>query len=254
MKMNKMFALLATTLILLSATGYAYAHWSDYVTIEGEVHTGSLEIVITDKLQQIWVWIDGDHWELQDNLPVQKQVMWCSDTYEGPEVLELCDYAPDKTFNEGMWKGVKFAVYNVYPETAFYTYTHIHNVGSIPAHWVGGQVYLYTGNDDDGNGVVDDDEWVLDDGSSFAGMGITVVAEAYDEAGLKIYDIILDPQTGIYTVNPEHQFHPCEGIYVYITFYFDDYLPECEHFRGEIVFDFNQWNWALVPGQPELPT
>ena len=40
MKTDKVFAIFATLLIGLSGLGYAFAHWSDSVTVEGEVRTG----------------------------------------------------------------------------------------------------------------------------------------------------------------------------------------------------------------------
>lgn len=243
-------------IIALSAVGYAYAHWYDMVTIEGEVYTGTLEIVITDKLQEIWVWVDGDHWVPQSQLPAEKQVMGCVDAWVGDLVVVDCEYAPDKT--GPMYKGVKFTLTNAYPETAFKTYAHIHNVGSIPAHWVSCEAKLYVWDPDpDGDPQTDDAAWVEAAAADFAGLGIEVWAEAYgyypDGSYAKI-PVSYDPSTGMITVDPEYQFHPCEGIDVTIWYYFTNILPECAKFRGELVFNFNQWNWASVPAQPPVIT
>jgi hypothetical protein len=151
-----------------------------------------------------------------------------------------------------MYKGVKFAIHNVYPETAFETYTHIHNVGSIPAHWIGATIYLWYWEDVDEDGMVDEDEWMTADAAYFDGMGIDVWVEAKDGAGATIPGICFDPQTLLVTMDPEYQFHPCEGIDLYITYYFTDELPECAAFKGQIVFNFVQWNWQAVPGQPPV--
>ena len=255
LKTNKVFALLAITLISLSAAGYAFAHWSDSVTIEAEVYTGNLEIVLTEKWQEIWVWVDGTTWVEQDMLgqynpdyALKEDVMECFDTWEGDRVVEICDYAPETCEEfDTMYKEVKFAIYNVYPETAFETYTHIHNVGSIPAHWIGATVYLWIWDDLD-------QEWDVADASDFANMGIEVWVVAEDHNEDPIPGITFDPATLLIEVDPEYQFHPCEGIDLYITYYFTDILPECAAFKGSVVFDFVQWNWQSVPAQPPLPT
>ena len=264
MKTNKVFALLAMTLIALSAAGYAFAHWSDSITIEAEVYTGSLEIVLTDKWQEIWVWVDGTTWVEQDELwdyrgglyEAKMGVMTCSDVWVGPEVVEICDYAPESCDEfDPMYKEVKFTLYNAYPETAFETYTHIHNVGSIPAHWIGAEVSVYYWDDLNDDGVADENEWVLiTDPTYFDDIGIDVWVVAEDHNGDPIQGIGYDPQTGLVTLTPEYQFHPCEGIDVWITFYFTDELPECAAFKGTIVFDFVQWNWDNVYSQPPLTT
>ena len=263
LKTNKVFALLAMTLIALSAAGYAYAHWSDSVKIEAQVYTGNLEIVLTEKWQEIWVWVDGTTWVEQDMLgqhnpdyALKEDVMVCYDDWVGDPVVEICDYAPEdcEQFKD-MYKEVKFAIYNVYPETAFETYTHIHNVGSIPAHWIGAEVFLWYWDDLDQDGEVDEPgEWIATDASYFAGMGIDVWVVAEDHNGDPIPGIGYDPRTGLITLIPEYQFHPCEGIDLYITYYFTDVLPECAAFKGSIVFDFVQWNWQDVQAQPPVPT
>lgn len=272
MKTNKIFAVLALTLIALSAAGYAYAHWSDEVYLEGDVYTGSLEIVISDKDQEIWVWVEGQDWVEQDMIAEyygpdpedptnpehpaylgKEDVMKCTDAWVGRELLpeDLCVYAPEKCVELTMYKAVKFTLENAYPETAFETYMHIHNVGSIPAHWIGCTATLWAWEDTDSDGVPD--TWVEVTPAYFSSMGIEVWAEAYDAAGDPIPGISYDPKTGKIVVDGEHQFHPCEGIDVYITFYFTDFLPECRSFRGELVFDFVQWNWKSVMAQPTIP-
>jgi hypothetical protein len=96
METKKLMATFAILMMALGIAGFAYAHWSETVYIEGDVTTGYLEL----------------EWSFEYNLIQGKDVAWA-------------DYKLDDGY---LW----FGLYNVYPCLTVELWIDVHNTGTIP--------------------------------------------------------------------------------------------------------------------------
>lgn len=247
MKNEKIYAIFALTIILLSGLGFAYAHWEDYVELKVTAYTGVLEMVLLDPYQTIFVWYDGD-WVPQDDLPdmglADKVVMECDwdelsiDDAVNPKTdqeLQFEHPCPDAPYG---WKNIHFYWDHVYPETAIRYEFAVHNIGTIAAHWIGAEITeIMVDLPGDDLGPID----VTDDPSQY---GIDIVVKAWwDDRVWTIEDLECC----------EPQIHPCEEVIMWIEIYANDDLVECSDWTWELRLDFAQYNYMVVQSYDQMP-
>jgi len=116
-KMNKkIIATFAVLLIALSVAGFAYAHWSDYVQIEGTVHMGELIVGISSI---DWV-EDSDDWDKDP----------CDIIVDLSDPQTSVHHDPPQT----VYHTMTVTVDNGYPQYWAYVDFYLKNAGTIPAH------------------------------------------------------------------------------------------------------------------------
>lgn len=245
MKNDKIFAVLAISIIMLSSMGFVYAHWWDEIFVDGDVYSGVLEMVITDVSQQIYVWYDGEWWP-EEHYP-EKDIMECDWDHKDAQMVD--PYSDDDlNFQHpcreaGLeppsgYKVIHFYWNDVYPETAVRYIFEVHNIGTIPALWIGATMGDVTITYEDGTtwtGTVDE-AYTLN-------KGIKIVVKADWD---RVYTLPLEPGF-------EPQIHPCEGIDMWVEIYADDYLPEHAKIEWSLDLDYAQYNYQDVKTYLELP-
>jgi len=117
MKMNKkIMAAFVILMFALSVAGFVYAHWSDYVQIEGTVHMGDLIVGIRDiKL-------------IEDSDDLTKDPCDTTVTLADPE--DSVHHVPPQTVYHTMYVTVN----NGYPQYWVRIEFDLKNAGTIPAH------------------------------------------------------------------------------------------------------------------------
>jgi hypothetical protein len=244
MKNEKILAVFAVTIIALSGLGYAFAHWEDEVYVDVDVYTGVLELVFVNPGQQIFVWLD-EMWVPQEQVPELKQIMEC--TIEGtgdlvdPYACELGFEHPCPEAPSG-WKNIHMTWTHVYPETAIRYWVEVHNIGTIPAHWIGAMFHSIT-IDLDGDGP--DAPIAVSEADLATLYGVHF--DIYAEFGGYVYTLD-DIAEGV-----EPQIHPCEGLWLYVDIYCDDNLWQNVIIDYYIDLEFAQYNWASVEPYIDLP-
>lgn len=241
MKNEKIYAIFALTLILLSGLGFAYAHWSDSVTVELDAYTGVLEMVLLDPDQEIYVWYEPD-WLTEEEVLALGQP-WSLKNVMDCDWDDLVDPVYPKTDQElGFehpcddppmgYKDIKFHWYAAYPETGIRYVFKVHNIGTIPAHWTGAEITSITV--DEGAGVID----VTDNPVPY---GIDIKVKAFFDS----YEYRLPLQE-------EPQIHPCEEIEIWVEIYANDDLEPCSYWEWALRLDFAQYNWDRVQAYDTL--
>jgi len=109
-----MIAIPVVAMIMLSAAGLAYAHWSDLIKINGIVNTGTLAIGFVD--------FDCVDKEYKEKLP--KDVADCDCWLDE----EYTDVHTNKTGYKKLW----FNVTNAYPSYYVHVTFVLQNLGTVP--------------------------------------------------------------------------------------------------------------------------
>jgi len=104
---TKMTAIFAVLLVALAVVGFAYAHWSEMLFIEGTVNTGSLDAVMSV----------GTCWDTETALKDYSRIE-CSLKVNDPKTLIV-------------------TIYNAYPCIDYYCKFDVTNTGTIPLHVIG---------------------------------------------------------------------------------------------------------------------
>jgi hypothetical protein len=214
-----MLALPVIVILAVSLAGFAYAHWSDMVYIEGKAEMGSLTLAFDP--DEILSCVDN---ELL--LPVPKDVGWC-EIYYDPD-----SYVQDPhTFKDG-YKTLVFVIHNAYPQyEVHFTTVVLHNIGTIPIHIIGMKIW-------DPMGVLNF-EWVIPPPTSpsegffwkdFNGNGV------YD-SGEEIMNVVIVNFVCV-------QLDPCESTKGEIDIDFKQPAEECHTYYFAIEFEGIQWNKA----------
>ncbi len=109
MKTAKLGAIFLMSVLALAGTGAGYALWSDTLSIDGTVNTGSIGAVFEEGWAE-----DTDDFEYTD--PLEKDYSWieCIVSLDGQTLT--------------------VTVYNAYPCIDYYNYFYVHNTGTIPIH------------------------------------------------------------------------------------------------------------------------
>jgi len=201
-------------IILLSMFGYAYAHWSDTITITGIAEMGSLTIV--------WDENEKAYLGYEDN-EVDKDVAW------GEIYYDENSYVVDPHTGKGGYKTLIIEIHNAYPcyEIHFTTLV-VNNTGTIPAHFIG---ITITGRDEtDGEDLVF--EWLPD-----YEYEIGVFKDDVDDDG------VLEEIINVKIVNFVcHQLDPCHTTKGEIDFHFKQDAEECHTYTFTVTIEAVQWN------------
>ena len=182
MKMNK--KIMATFVVLmfaLSIAGFVYAHWSDYVYIEGTVKMGDL-IVGWEEIIMCW--------DNEPDLPIPKDIGDVECDLELPE--DSVHHEPPCT----VFHKLVVTVTDAYPQYEATCKVTIKNAGTIPAHIINiimtpgaGLVISSTWDDVNGNPI----GWELDDATT--GDPVLNIELTKQLTGLSLVCNQLDPCT-----------------------------------------------------------
>lgn len=216
---KRMLALPVIVILAVSLAGFAYAHWSDMVYIEGKAEMGSLTLAFDP--DEILSCVDN---ELL--LPVPKDVGWC-EIYYDPD-----SYVQDPHTLKDGYKTLVFVIHDAYPQYAVhFTTVVLHNIGTIPIHIIGMKIW-------DPMGVLNF-EWVVPPPTSpseglfwkdFNGNGV------YD-LGEEIMNVVIVNFVCV-------QLDPCESTKGEIDIDFKQPAEECHTYYFAIEFEGMQWNKA----------
>jgi len=103
---KKIFAILAILIMTLSIAGFAYAHWTKIVTVDGEITTGTLNLIIISAAD------DDTGIDLDYDKDVADTVITIDPN--DPQIAHI-------------------TITNAYPSYHVYFHVTIQNVGTIPA-------------------------------------------------------------------------------------------------------------------------
>jgi len=215
-KFGTIFLALALTLGL---TGAAFAHWSDYVQIDGTVEMGSVTFAF-DK-DEFLDYIDNEE------ITGDKDVGWGEIYYDPASLIQ-----DPHSLKEG-YKTLVFVVHNAYPsyEIHFTTVT-VHNIGTIPIIITGINVWDPTGTlkwkwiDPPPASPATGFFW-----KDFDGDGV------FDPGDEEIINLLVKNFVGV-------QLEPCNAIKGEVDLHFKQPAEECHTYKFKITIDAIQWNKA----------
>jgi len=226
---QKVLSMFLATLIAASIMGVAYAHWSDYVTVEGYVEMGSLTFGFTT-LEASW---DYEDYLLYYGDPEYKEV--------GNEVCELAgDPETDPHSGKTVYKLLEFDVFNAYPQYWAINKFTLDNAGSIPVKI---QSVVFT----------------LEAGFTYDEVIPGLMYVVYDERDLAVFEVWFYPEPPDYgsgwAIDPPWMFpapypeplygtqiEPCNELLTEICVHFYQDAEECHHYTFEIEIEAIQWN------------
>ena len=217
---NKKIGAMALILaITLSIFGFAYAHWSDMVTIEGTVEMGSLTLAFDP--DEILGYEDNE-----GLLPVPKDIGW-AEIYYDP-----ASYVEDVHTTKDGYKILVFVIHDAYPQyEVHFTTVVLHNIGTVPLHIIDVDVW-------DPSGVLNW-EWITPPPATpatgffwkdFNGNG------SYD-ADEEIMNVDIVNFVSI-------QLDPCESTKGEVDIDFKQSAEECHTYYFALSFEAIQWNKA----------
>ena len=227
-KTEKMMAVFAALLMVLSMVGFVYAAWYDNVQMEAEIHMGEL----------IVGWYGPDYLvveETTNGFPEDEPghgfepKPWVANTtvtFEEPETSVHHD--PPET----VYKGMVIFVENAYPQYDVHIDARLKNAGNIPACLY--QVFKVTGYD-----PIDGQD-----------LGFVVTGEGYDGSVHWMEGAVTDPVVGriinfvfkIHIPDPDKQMEPCTDYLVEIDVDFKQEAEECHTYEFEVRMLAIQWN------------
>jgi hypothetical protein len=207
---TKAMAMFAVLMIALSVFGFVYAHWSDEIKINGEVHMGSLTFGFTE----ILLCEDG---KMVDDVIVKPEPKEVGDVdcwLEEPET----DVHSGKT----VWKKLWINITNAYPDYVAQCNYTLDNGGTIPLDVVmycvyGKDPYLtYLWYDTDADGLLD-------------------TIEGRNATGATVINIWFEPLFF-------GQIDPCNSVEQGIVIHLKQPAEECHTYEFEIVITARQWD------------
>jgi len=132
--MKKIGLLVMALVLALGGLGVGYAAWTDQVTIDGTVETGTLDVeVVYVSYMEVWKDLDPNSTTYEEAVPVyyavdaDNNVVWQEGTPPSPGVLvasTTSEIVDDDT--------VSFGFSNLFPCDWFMIDVKLHCVGSIP--------------------------------------------------------------------------------------------------------------------------
>lgn len=139
MDKKKLAAMALIIAIALSAFGFVYAAWTDYVYISGTAKMGSLTIVWDEREKNFLSYVDNE-----PNLPDPKDIAWARIYYDENS------YVVDEHTGKGGYETLILEIHNAYPcyEVHFTTLV-VNNTGTIPAHFIRWEISGYDETDDE---------------------------------------------------------------------------------------------------------
>jgi hypothetical protein len=204
----------------LTIAGFAYAHWSDSIRINGEVQMGSLTFGFTN----ITLCEDGKmaYWYNVRNYSVIKP----EPKPVGEVNCELDEAFMDMHTNKTIYKKLWITITNGYPEyTAMCNYT-LDNAGTIPL-----DVYMYCIYPVTGAGIERLDYWWEDSD----GDGYLDVMVGHDQAGNDVINIWYEPLFF-------GQIDPCHSVEQKVIIHIKEPALMCHTYAFELVIHARQWD------------
>jgi hypothetical protein len=235
MDTNKLMATLTILMIGLSIAGFAYAHWTSTVKIEGTIHMGEFIVGI-----------------LSDTMNPLKNVTWYETTNGVPEgsfvppkpwvangSVALSDFqtsvhhVPPVTVAHIM----TITMNNTYPQWDMHIKFFIKNAGTIPGNFTGDKFTGLDVNDSEPLSFVETTPWYwnttknawIDQG--YMTDGVYVLMNVNITAGLP-HDL---------------QTEPCNSYPVTIDLEFAETVEKCHYYTFSWETDWEQWNAAVLP-------
>lgn len=218
---KKIGAMVLLIAITLSIFGFAYAHWSDMVTIEGTVDMGSLTLVFDESEELFLTWADNE-----PGLPEPKDVGW------GEVNFDHASRVDDVHTGKWGYKIMVFVIHDAYPQYEIrFTNVPVHNIGTVPLHITGITVWDPT----------DELNWEW-----------TVPPPTTPSSGFFWKDFdgdeVYDPGEEVMNVSIKNfvsvQLDPCESIKGEVDIDFKQPAEECHTYSFMLTIECIQWNKA----------
>jgi hypothetical protein len=234
---KKIMATFAIVLIALSMAGFAYAHWSDTVKIEGTVNMGELIVGILKDAYGL----DKDYikTETTNGGPEEKPTT-CDATITMSEEQTSVHHDPTVTVYHKMTAEIN----NAYPQWDLHLEFKIKNAGTIPAIV---KPAVITGRDTkDGEDLtfnVISATWVGGDHYEIVMEIVDPNAGGYDVLENPIPAPIINIKISLWEPLDE-QLEPCHDYPVHIDLDFKQEAEECHTYTFSVVWEFIQWNKA----------
>ncbi|MEM0006665.1 MAG: hypothetical protein QXR89_00135 [Candidatus Bathyarchaeia archaeon] len=145
MDKKKLSAIALIMAIALSAFGFVYAAWKDYIYIEGTIKMGSLTLAFDyfEPPKSIEYWLNHTSGQLVEGEFEGKDVGYCSSSYK--------DLITDPHTGKKGYKTLVILVENAYPQYYVHTTFVLHNIGTVPIDIA---KYEITGEKKDKNGTL----------------------------------------------------------------------------------------------------
>ena len=221
METKKMMATFAVLMMALSVAGFAYAHWSDMVYIEGTVEMGDFLVG----------WLDIKECEDIDLYwPVPKEVATLTCDLQDPET-GVHHIDPETGLPETVYHTLVVTVENAYPQYEAYCKVNLKNAGTIPAHIV--DVIMIPGP-----GLVISDVWFDINGNPI-GWQLDDATTLLPVLNIELYKQLTDLSLVC------NQIDPCTAEPVDLWFEVkQDGVEECHTYTFSIEIEAIQWNKA----------
>ena len=214
---TKLMGAFALLMFALSVAGFAYAHWTDVIYINGTVEMGSLTfgftklVLVEDGKMDYWKNVFDYNVIKPEPKPVGEVTAWLDEEYT--------DVHSQKTVYKKLWINIT----NAYPEyVAQVTYT-LDNGGTIPL-----DVHMYCVVISTGDGLTYG--WEDTDGD---GKNDCIVARNAD--GEAVINIWFEPFFF-------GQIDPCNSVEQTIIIHLKQPAEECHTYKFEIMIHAEQWN------------
>jgi len=204
---KKLIALPIIIAIVLSMAGFAYAHWSDLININGRIEMGSCTLAFVELEPCVeYYWKDGVRYLGE---PMGKDV--------GKPHCELLEPITDPHTGKSGFEKVHILIENAYPCYEVHCTFVIRNIGNVPLDLIAFNIYDPTG----------ELTWVP------RGVG---VGDFVDAGGTPILNIEI-----VNTALPR-QFDPCYPEKLEIDTHAKQDALECHHYQYVVELIYTQWN------------
>lgn len=205
---KKLLALPVLTMIMLSIVGFAYAHWSDVININGTIKMSSLTLAFREVEPPVeYHWKDGVRYIGE---PMGKEVAETTSTLEQP--------VTDPHTGKSGFEKMHIAVTNGYPCYEVHCTFVLHNIGSMPLHIVGRTIEDPTGE------------------LTFTGSGTTLDPwVGVDVDGNEVLNVLIVNLVSI-------QLEPCMDTKAEIDTHIKQDAQECHTYQYEVTIMYEQYD------------
>lgn len=225
---KKIMATFGVLIIALSVAGFAYAHWTDMVTIEGTVHMGELIVGWYNTSPYLLTWTETINGVPEEDFVPSKDVCDATIVLSDPETS--VHHEPIET----VYKTMTITVDNAFPQWDLHIEAWIKNAGTIPAYiHPDFKIDMYDETDD---------EWL-----EFVYNPDTGVGEIWDNGD----DNIMGTEDDVVIINfvvtsdlQGWQLEPCTEYPFEIDIDFKQEAEECHTYTFTVLIYAVQWNKA----------
>jgi len=229
---KKIMATFAIMMFALSIAGFAYAHWTDVIYIEGTVEMGELLVGWYDTTPYLLTWTETTNGGTE-------QKPWVCDaviTLDTPETS--VHHVPPET----VYKYMRITVDNAYPQWDCHIQAWLKNAGTIPAK-VNPDFSISMWDQKDNEPL----EFRLDS-YYWDGIGWHIEGAVVDNGDDNIFgtadDVDIINFLMFFDVPYDWQIEPCTAWSVWIGIDFKQEAEECHTYTFLIDIESIQWNKA----------